>query len=106
MKRSIFAFVGLLAVSPVWAADFCTEVSTAAKAIMEARQGGQDAAIRELLLDERLTGDKRTLVLELVKDAYAQPKRDDKEQATAEFGMYWLLKCVRARNASQAKEGV
>lgn len=97
MKRSIFAVMGLLAVSPVWAGDFCTEVSDAARAVMLNRLNGISQVRQDNLAKDILDGEELSVVRELIVDAYQQPDSRDKARASESFALTWLIKCSRNR---------
>lgn len=96
MKRILLIAAVLMPITAS-AADFCTEVSDAARAVMLNRLNGISQVRQDNLAKDILDGEELSVVRELIKDAYQQPDSLDKARTSESFALTWLVKCSRNR---------
>lgn len=100
MKHLILT-IALLLPFAAQAEDYCMEISGGARAVMHVRQTGLDAKIQHQIVDQTTFGQDAQLLHIIINDAYTYPlesSKDEKEDAIQNFDVYWLLKCMKARN--------
>jgi hypothetical protein len=97
MKKLILV-AALLASFAAQAEDYCMELSGGARAVMHVRQIGLDARTQHDIADQTMLGDQATIMHGIIKDAYTQPVIANKAKAEQDFAVYWLVKCMKARN--------
>lgn len=100
MKRLIL-IAALLITSSAQAEDYCIDLSGGARAVMHLRQTGIAARTQHDIADQTLFGIDAAVMHRIIDDAYTQPletSKAAKEDAVQNFDVYWLLKCMKARN--------
>lgn len=97
MKNLIMALM-IISSSAAQAGDYCTDLSGGARAVMHVRQLGIDARTQHDIADQTMLGEDASIMHVIIKDAYTQPVLANKLKAEQDFAVYWLIKCMRARN--------
>lgn len=100
MKRLIL--IAALALSATaQAEDYCMELSGGARAVMYVRQTGLNAQTQHQIVDQTTYGQDAQMLHIIINDAYTYPletSKAKKEDSIQNFDVYWLLKCMKARN--------
>lgn len=100
MKRLIL--IAALALSATaQAEDYCMDLSGGARAVMHVRQIGLDARTQHDIADQTMLAMDAIVMHKIIDDAYTQPYvigATQKADAEQNFAVYWLLKCMKARN--------
>lgn len=83
------------------AEDYCMDLSGGARAVMHVRQIGLDARAQHDIADQTMLAMDAIIMHKIIDDAYTQPYvagATQKADAEQNFAVYWLLKCMKARN--------
>lgn len=100
MKR-LLTIAALLITSVAQAEDYCMDLSGGARAVMHMRQLGLNAEVQHSIADQTMLAMDSIVMHKIIDDAYTQPYiagATQKADAEQNFAVYWLLKCMKARN--------
>jgi hypothetical protein len=105
MKRIITAIAFALSTTVTFAVELpCESIASTARTVMDARQSG--VALSKVLAIVDQYPDTKTLMRQIVLDAYSKPRYSSEEfrlRETEEFGNTWEIACHKANSAPSKK---